>query len=148
MGDMYLKLPRVYVERVMALATPPFPRGMNPEIIVERARTPPYLSSRAEVVHFRREELGDAAGIEAAYLVVSSDGLGHMYHSVHRTREYAVRAMDAMHRAQKAGENLAVAVLWDAVGGNGEENQCETILENKAVGRVDDVTVVAIALGN
>ena len=48
---MLFKLPPIYTERVLALATLPFYEHYNIGELISRSSTSPYLSNRAEVKH-------------------------------------------------------------------------------------------------
>ena len=71
-GDMPFKLPPIYTERVLALATPPFHENYKIGELITRNRTPPYLSNRAEVKYI---DLATMDSNSMPILILCSDGL-------------------------------------------------------------------------
>ncbi|KAE9406345.1 protein serine/threonine phosphatase 2C [Gymnopus androsaceus JB14] len=73
-GDHVLKLPSIYTARVFALTIPRMRRPEhNSQLIVERSRTPPYLSGVPEVGYVKLEKAAKAC------LLMCSDGLMDLY---------------------------------------------------------------------
>ena len=66
------KLPPIYTERVLALATPPFHENYKIGELITRNRKPPYLSNPAEVKHV---DIAATNPNPMPILILCSDGL-------------------------------------------------------------------------
>lgn len=140
LGDTLFKLPAIYTTRVLALAIPPFHPNYPYEAIASKNRTPPYISNVAEVQHF---DLNTIKTFGPSTLVMSSDGLRDLYR--HRQQPFvdSVRLwhdMEVLRKTQGRFDNLAISLLWDALGGNVDED----LMEPR--GRVDDTSIIVLRL--
>ena len=137
-------MPPIYTERVLALATPPFHKNYNVSKLLARNLTPPYLSNRAEVEHIDLASLGPSA---MPVLILCSDGLVDLY-SRHSKVEDMAQAVQSWITALACvgSDNLALDLLWDALGGDVGVEVSSKIVRGMSNKRVDDTTVVVLQL--
>ncbi|KAJ6617910.1 phosphatase 2C-like domain-containing protein [Mycena sp. CBHHK59/15] len=119
LGDMPFKLPSIFTQRVFALATPPFHPNTPLDTMVKRNITPPYLSNQADVAHLDIVSMGSEA---SPILVMCSDGLIDLYsrNSPGVEIDEAIRTWltsNPTHFNDDPEKNLALDILWDAIGG-------------------------------
>ena len=143
-GDMPFKLPRIYTERVLALATPPLHKNYKIGELLTRNSTPPYLSNRAEVKHV---DLATLDTISMPILILCSDGLCGLYKrrspisSLPKDVQLWLTNSHIEHKS-----NLALELLWDALDGGGGVQAATKIVRGMPGRRIDDTTVVVIQL--
>lgn len=144
LGDVLFKLPAIYTERVLALATPPFHENYRINELLARNLTPPYLSNEAEVKHVDLSSLNPTA---TPVLIMCSDGLIDLYSRRSRVKNIteAIRPWLISSTHQKS-DNLAFDLLWDALGGDDGVEESSTIIRGMSRRRVDDTTVVVLRL--
>jgi pyruvate dehydrogenase phosphatase len=139
-GDMPFKLPPIFTERVLALATPPFHENYKIGQLITRDRTPPYLSNRAEVKYV---DLATAGPNLMPILILCSDGLCDLYN---RRSSISDLPKDVQLWLTtfpvECGRNLALELLWDALGGDGGVKAATKIVRGMPGRRIDDTTVV------
>ena len=73
---MPFKLPPIYTESVLALATPPFHENYKIGELITRNRTPPYPSNRAEIKHV---DLATVNSNPTPILILCSEELCDLY---------------------------------------------------------------------
>jgi pyruvate dehydrogenase phosphatase len=141
---MPFKLPAIYTECVLALATPPFHKNYNVSELLARNHTPPYVSNRAEVEHLDLASLGPSA---MPVLILCSDGLVDLYSRRSKVEDIAqaVQSWITM-SACEGSNNLALDLLWDALGGDGGIEVSSKIVRGMSKKRVDDTTVIVLKL--
>ncbi|KAF7377904.1 Serine/threonine protein phosphatase 2C [Mycena sanguinolenta] len=131
-GDLAFKLPGNLV-RVLG--------AWNQKSFIDSLKTPPYMSNIPETAHAHLPG--------QKFLIIASDGLDHLMRRFRRkdipTREHGKIYAAAAARAA-AGTNLAAEVLWEAFGGDGEDNVYGDAIAGKLQGRVDDITVAVVPL--
>jgi pyruvate dehydrogenase phosphatase len=141
---MPFKLPPIYTERVLALATPPFHKNYNVSNLLARNLTPPYVSNRAEVEHVDLASLGPSA---MPVLILCSDGLVDLYSRRSKMEDIAQAVQSWITASTCEGrDNLAADLLWDALGGNGGIEASSKIIRGMSNKRVDDTTVMVLQL--
>jgi pyruvate dehydrogenase phosphatase len=142
-GDTQFKLPPIYTERVFSLATPPFHPNSKVSELLARNLTPPYLSNRAEVEHIDLAPL-DPHGMPI--LILCSDGLVDLYRrSKAGDMAQAIQLWLPASRCE-ASNNLALDLLWHALGGDKGIDLSSKIVRGTYNKRVDDTTVVVLRL--
>ncbi|KAJ3754446.1 phosphatase 2C-like domain-containing protein [Lentinula raphanica] len=140
LGDIQYKLPSRY-NQVLNTVDP-----VNvDEHIIKHTLTPPYLTNIPVVKHTRLPESSEK---HCHYLILSSDGLLDLYKLVYKTThsEGAKRCALSASLAQGEGRHMAAQVLWDALGGDADDNALEKAVAKTLKGKVDDVTVVVVPL--
>ena len=143
-GDSLFKLPPIYTERVLALATPPFHENYKVTELLARNLTPPYLSNRAEVEHVDLASLDPSA---SPVLVLCSDGLIDLYSRRSKIKDIAQAVQLWITTLTHEGrDNLALDLLWDALGGDDGAEVSSKIVRGTSNKRVDDTTVVVLQL--
>ncbi|KAF7301120.1 Serine/threonine protein phosphatase 2C [Mycena indigotica] len=138
MGNIYFNLP-IDILRILDVGLGE-EKPFN-EAFLRLFKTPPYLSHIPQVSHESRPT--------QKFLILASDGLGHLMQRRLTGADSVVLGRicaNAVARAEAAGQNLAEAVLWEAMGGDGPDNLCLSAINGTAKGRVDDTTVVVIPL--
>ncbi|KAG7098651.1 hypothetical protein E1B28_000567 [Marasmius oreades] len=143
LGDMVFKLPYVYTERVFALAEPPFHPNYRFWDLANRLKTPPYLSTTADVVHIR-------PSFTNARLILSSDGLTDIFSRTHKA-EHITEAISLWLNKGKEeragwdehGRNAAVELLFHALDGTKEDAIFSQFFVRSGR-RVDDTTVLVL----
>ena len=142
---MPFKLPPIYTERVLALATPPFHENYKIGELITRNRTPPYLSNRAEVKHVDLATMGPNS---MPILILCSDGLCHLYkrQSSITNLPKDIQLWLTSTSPFECRSNLALELLWDALDGDGEVQAVTKIVRGVSGRRIDDTTVVVIQL--
>ena len=144
-GDMPFKLPPIYTERVLALATPPFHENYKISELITRNRTPPYLSNRAEVKHV---DLATVNPNSIPILILCSDGLCDLYkrRSPTSSPPKDVQLWLTTTSLIECRSNLASEILWDALDGDGGIQAATKTVRGMPGRRIDDTTVVVIQL--
>jgi pyruvate dehydrogenase phosphatase len=141
---MPFKLPAIYTERVLALATPPFHKNYNVSDLLARNLTPPYVSNRAEVDHIDLASLSPSA---TPVLILCSDGLVNLYSRRSQVEDIAQAVQSWITTLTCEGsDNLALDLLWDALGGDGGIEVSSKIVQGMSNKRVDDTTVIVLQL--
>jgi pyruvate dehydrogenase phosphatase len=142
---MSFKLPPIYTERVLALATPPFHEHYNIGELTSRNSTPPYLSNRAEVKHV---DLATVGPNSMPLLILCSDGLCDLYkrRSPISNLPKDVQLWLTTSSPIECRGNLAFELLWDALKGDGGVQTATAIkiVRGMPGRRIDDTTVVVI----
>lgn len=143
-GDMPFKLPPIYTERVLALATPPFHENYKIDKLITRNSTPPYLSNRAEVKHV---DLATVGPNSKPILILCSDGLVDLYKRRSSISDLPKGVQLWLTTSPiECGSNLASELLWDALGGDGGVQAATKIVRGMPGRRIDDTTVVIVQL--
>ena len=142
---MPFKLPPIYTERVLALATPPFHESYIIGELITRNRTPPYLSNRAEIKHV---DLATVDSNPTPILILCSDGLCDLYkrRSPSSSLRKDVQLWLTTTSLIECRSNLASELLWDALDGDGGVQAATKIARGMPGRRIDDTTVVVIQL--
>ena len=142
---MAFKLPPIYTERVLALATPPFHENYKIGELITRNRTPPYLSNRAEVKHV---DLATLDPNSTPILILCSDGLCDLYKrwSPMSALPKHVQLWLTTSSPLEYRSNLALDLLWDALDGDGDVQAATKIVRGLPGRRIDDTTIVVIQL--
>ena len=142
---MAFKLPPIYTERVLALATPPFHENYKIGELITRNRTPPYLSNRAEVKHV---DLATLDPNSTPKLILCSDGLCDLYkrRSPMSALPKDVQLWLTTSYPLECRSNLALDLLWDALDGDGDVQAATKIVRGLPGRRIDDTTIVVIQL--
>ena len=141
---MQFKLPTIYTERVLTLATPPFYDHYNIGEYISRNSTPPYLSNLAEVKHV---DLATVGSDSIPILILCSGGLFDLYKkrsptgNLPRDVQLWLTASPIERRS-----NLALELLWDALDGDGGVQAATRIVRGMPGRRIADITVVIIQL--
>ncbi|KAJ3557906.1 hypothetical protein NP233_g11624 [Leucocoprinus birnbaumii] len=125
LGDFEFKLPAVFTDRILSRTNPGFKFSATtlPEVLA-RTLTPPYLSNRPEVQYV---SLADRDQFKDICLVMCSDGLLDLYldSSQSLTLEQLpsvwLEALDSRDTSLDPTNNLSLALLRDAIGGNDTE---------------------------
>jgi pyruvate dehydrogenase phosphatase len=141
---MPFKLPAIYTERVLALATPPFHKNCNVGDLVARNFTPPYVSNRAEVEQVDLTSLDPST---MPVLILCSDGLVDLYSRRSKVRDIAQAVQSwTTTLTGGGGDNLALDLLWDALGGDEGIDASSKVIRGMSNRRVDDTTVIVLQL--
>lgn len=140
---MPFKLLPIYTERVFSLATPKFHQNYKVDELLTRNISPPYLSNTAEVVHADLASLASPSPI----LVMYSDGLLDLYKR--RSKDHSIAGVIREWLTNSAlqngrDKNLAVDLLWDALGDIGAV--IKMLTQEPSGRRVDDTTVIVVPL--
>ena len=142
---MPFKLPPIYTEHVLALATPPFHENYKIGELITTNRTPPYLSNRAEIKHV---DLATVDSNPTPILILCSDGLCDLYkrRSPSSSLPKDVQLWLTTTSPIECRSNLASELLWDALDGDGGVQAATKIARGMPGRRIDDTTVVVIQL--
>ena len=140
---MPFKLPPIYTEHVHALATPPFHENYKIGKLITRNRTPPYLSSRAEVKHVNLVTMNPNS---MPMLILCSDGLCDLYKRRPPTSSLPkdVQLWLATAFPVECRSNLASELLWEALDGDSGRQAATKIVRGMPGRRIDDTTVVVV----
>ena len=107
--------------------------------------TPPYLSNHPDVIHHhlisRRDEETDAAA-PSAFLIMCSDGLTAVYPEAINDITHWVQTVGL---AMERGESPALALLWQALGGDADTVAQYLTLESSELW-MDDTTIAVLTL--
>jgi pyruvate dehydrogenase phosphatase len=143
-GDTLFKLPSIYTERIFSLTQPPFHKNYKVRELVARNLTPPYLSNQAEVEHVDLASLDPSA---MPVLVLCSDGLFDLYSRRSKVEDIAQAVQSWISTLNsESSDNLALDLLWHALGGNDGVEVSSQIVSGMSNKRVDDTTVVVLRL--
>ena len=140
-GDMPFKLPPIYTERVLALATPPFHENYKISKLITRNRTPPYLSNQAEVKHV---DIATTNPNPTPILILCFEGLCDLYKRRSPTNSLPkdVHLWLTTTSLIECRSNLASELLWDALDGDGRIQAATKTVRGMPGRRIDDTTVV------
>jgi len=143
-GDTPFKLPPIYTERVLALATPPFHKNYKFNELLARNLTPPYLSNQAEVQHV---DLASQDPSAMPVLILCSDGLINLYSQRSKVKDIAQAVQIWITTLPlEVSDNLALDLLWNALVGDNEVEIVSGIIRGTLDRRVDDTTVIGLPL--
>ncbi|KAF8907859.1 phosphatase 2C-like domain-containing protein [Gymnopilus junonius] len=143
-GDTLFKLPPIYTERILALSTPPFHENYNIGALLSRNITPPYLSNISEVEHV---DLSSLSSDTTPMLILCSDGLSDLYSRRSHRSDISRDIEMWLTKSTPLGiDNLALSLLWDALGGNEGLEMASRLIKGIPGKRVDDTTVVVLQL--
>jgi len=134
LGDFTFKLPPEFVKRVVLNVEPGFQALHKVEELINRLRTPPYLSNEAEIHHH-------AITKSDKYLILSSDGLTDLYpRNPHACTEW----VKSIATNEGFEDNKALRILRNALGGS-EEDVVSRHLTVEMEGRwMDDTTILVL----
>ncbi|KAF8498824.1 protein serine threonine phosphatase 2C [Gautieria morchelliformis] len=145
LGDYVFKLPAIFTTSVFARAQPGFSfRVGRLDDWLPRNITPPYLSNRPDVRHCRldgeKDEDGDAP--PGAFLILCSDGLTAVYP---KERNDVTNWVQVVGSAVDSGVSPALALLWEALGGDADTVSQYMTLESTEIW-MDDTTISVLTL--
>lgn len=145
-GDFLFKLPRIYTDRVFLNAVPGFRTSKSVHDFIHRNLTPPYMSATADVRHVSLQNHRDEG--EEVVILLASDGLIDLYDPDENRETDGDYGLDALAKKWMAiigandGENTALALLRDAIGG-ADTVKASSYLTLEADQRwMDDVTIL------
>nr|GAT61056.1 serine/threonine protein phosphatase 2C [Mycena chlorophos] len=138
LGNVYFNLPSDLLALVAEVAD-----WLKLESFGSRFKSPPYLSSVPQATH------ADTGPQDL--LIVASDGLRRLMGRTHSEVASDTALMgrlcaSAAAKAKAAGRNTAAEILWEAMGGDSEDNLCEAALAGDLRGPVDDTSILAVPL--
>lgn len=134
------KIPSIYAKKVISLSNPPLHPNYDLEGLVVRNITPPYLSNIPEVAHV-------VPSATKGMLILASDGLINIFSKTKKVRLVSEAApMWCTSAVSGSSENMALNVLWDALGGDGDDNILSAIINGEHRGRVDDITILVVPI--
>ncbi|KAL1681925.1 protein serine/threonine phosphatase 2C [Schizophyllum commune] len=112
-GDLPYKLPAIYTSRIFPRIHTDHPHAMTAQQqhILPLLKTPPYLSSDADVRHVDLT----ARKATSHYLILYSDGLMDLYNN-ESPASVAARVVQVVTQAIRFKSDLALAVLMDGLG--------------------------------
>ncbi|KDQ59746.1 hypothetical protein JAAARDRAFT_205725 [Jaapia argillacea MUCL 33604] len=153
-GDVPFKQPPEFTRRILYNLYPGFHDTSPWEEFLVRNRTPPYISSEAEIIHrpltpkrggcpiplFNRGLLNTPRPL----LILCSDGLSDLYHGLTPQEMAAVWARNLTLRGQLT--NLALQLLRDAIGGPDTHKVSQMLTLDMDSPWIDDVAIVVQAL--
>ncbi|EPQ50570.1 protein serine/threonine phosphatase 2C [Gloeophyllum trabeum ATCC 11539] len=145
-GDTPFKQPPEFTRRILYNLAPGFHDTSPWEEFLVRNRTPPYISSEADVVH-RKLKLGSPSrsSRDHVYLVLCSDGLtdlcdGHV----------AEHVADVWRREFTSGgpgnDNLALRLLRAAIGDNDTRKVSKVLTLDMDSPWIDDTSIIVQSL--
>ena len=142
---MSFKLPPIYTERVLALATPPLHENYKISELITRNRTPLYLSNQVEVKHVN---IATMIPNPTPILILCSDRLCDLYkrQSPISSLPQDVQLWLTTTSPIECRSNLASELLWDALDGDGGIQAATKTVRGMPGRRIDDNTVVVIQL--
>ncbi|KAF7318074.1 Serine/threonine protein phosphatase 2C [Mycena chlorophos] len=138
LGNVYFNLPPHLLALVAEVAD-----WLKLESFGSRFKSPPYLSSVPQATH------ADTGPQDL--LIVASDGLRRLMGRTHPEVASDPALMgrlcaSAAAKAKAAGRNTAAEILWEAMGGDSDENLCEAALAGDLRGPVDDTSILVVPL--
>ena len=140
------KLPAAFTSKVFQVATPAVITRSKLSEWLARIKTPPYLSNRPDVhhrqLHGRRADNDRDATTPHSFLIMCSDGLTSVYpNAVNNVSHWA----QAVGSAMEMGESTALALLWQALGGDADTVSQYMTLESTEKW-MDDITIAVLNL--
>ena len=158
-GDAPFKQPAIFTRRVLYNLYPGVADPTPWETFLSRNRTPPYISSKPDVVHRR---LGPRS-----LLILATDGLSELYDGAGRAdmvADWALcvaeagavagpksnakveREADSEKERVEEGENLALRLLRRALGGEDLMSISQMITLDMETPWMDDTTIIVQVL--
>ncbi|TFK75287.1 protein serine threonine phosphatase 2C [Pluteus cervinus] len=137
-GDHLFKLPRVYTEKVFLNAQSGFRISSNITDFIGRNLTPPYVSNVPDIRHVELSP-HDAS---RSYLVMCSDGLLDLYEDQGLDPVSTRRAWMRVIEEADGGDNLALNILKDALGGEDVERVSRMMTVEMFYRWMDDTTIL------
>lgn len=157
-GDQAFKQPPSFTRRILFNLDTPNGDGNGLRLawqqLLDRNRTPPYISTEADVI-YRRILPGGRPGLPRQFLVLCTDGLPELYDELGLTdRQKAELYVDAVVNGPgtRAGDifrledNLALRLLKSALGGEDAEALSQMVAVQSDEPWIDDVTVIVQTL--
>lgn len=136
LGDFAFKLPAEFTRKVVLNVEPHFRSQRKMEELAERLRTPPYISSEAEISHHVISEAD-------RFLILSSDGLSDLYP---RNPNACTEWVQSVVTNEEMEDNMALRILRNALGGS-EEDVVSRHLTVEMEGQwMDDTTILVLNL--
>nr|GAT61058.1 serine/threonine protein phosphatase 2C [Mycena chlorophos] len=134
LGNIYFNLAPELLALVAKVAD-----WLKLESFGSRFKSPPYLSSVPQATHT------DTGPQNLS--IVASDGLRGLMGRTHPEVASDPALMGrlcapAATKAKAAGRNPAAEILWEAMGGDSEDNLCEAALAGDLRGPVDDISMI------
>ncbi|KAF7782481.1 hypothetical protein Agabi119p4_1857 [Agaricus bisporus var. burnettii] len=146
LGDHCFKLSPIFSDQIFSRTYPGFSfSATSLEEIIARNLTPPYVSNRPDVQHVNLNN----DQYQETRLIMCSDGLVDLYldQSESLTQEQLpeiwLRALDKRDTSSNTGDNLALALLRHALGGEDAETVSRNMtLEYEEAKWMDDTTIL------
>lgn len=158
-GDAPFKQPAIFTRRVLYNLYPGVPDPTPWETFLARNRSPPYISSKPDVVHRRlppRSGGGGAGAAARSFLILATDGLSELYDGTSRAEMAADWARCVAEAAAATGtpetppsakgENLALRLLRRALGGEDLMSISQMVTLDMDTPWMDDTTIIVQAL--
>ncbi|KAF5327475.1 hypothetical protein D9619_004313 [Psilocybe cf. subviscida] len=144
-GDYYYKLPKIYTYKVFLNSAQLFKLQAKVETVIGRSITPPYLSAVPDVKHVDLASLN----IDDAFLILCSDGLINLSDDrLFLKEKLAPYWVNTVASAQELdSDNLALALLWEGLGGDDMEKVSRHLTVEMESRWVDDTTILIQQLG-
>ncbi|KAF5351823.1 hypothetical protein D9756_007370 [Leucocoprinus leucothites] len=147
LGDFEFKLPAVFTDRILARTNPGFKFSATTlPAVLARILTPPYLSSRPDVQHV---SLADRDQYQDIRLIMCSDGLLDLYLDASESltlEQLPSIWLDVLDNRDTSSDaynnNLALALLRHAIGGNDLEKVSRNITVKLGFRWMDDTTIL------
>jgi pyruvate dehydrogenase phosphatase len=137
------KLPAAFTSTVFQVAIPPAIARSKLAEWLPRNITPPYLSNCASVHHHLLHRRGTDDKLPAdLFLIMCSDGLTAVYPKANNNINHWVQAVGS---AIERGESPALALLWQALGGDADTVSQYMTLESTEKW-MDDTTIAVLEL--
>ncbi|KAF9562787.1 protein serine/threonine phosphatase 2C [Agrocybe pediades] len=138
-GDFSFKLPAVYTERVLFNARPDSVMPDKVRKYIGRNLTPPYMTGVPDVKHLNLSALGS----EKTVMVMCSDGLVDLSDDRLKLHEVLSKAwVKLVGEHYGDGQNLALRLLRDALGGEDSEKVSRMITVEMGFRWMDDTTIL------
>lgn len=152
-GDGWLKVPRVYTEKIFTHVHTPYLRGQDLTRYLPALKTPPYVTGTPDVYYRRIRRTAQANGSLEAFLILATDGLldGGRTEPIEVTQEAVDHWASVVGREISARRerkrNLALALLRDAIGGENLEVVSRNLTVEMDERWMDDITIVVQRFG-
>lgn len=151
LGDHAFKMPSIFAQKVFLNARPGFRAPDRVRAVIERMRTPPYVSSTADVVHRRLQSSPSSPSSFA--LILCTDGMTELYERRGNPQSISRRWAELILRDAEAGTtsqiytglrgNKALHLLKDALGDT-LQRQSMMLTSNANEPWMDDTTVIVL----
>ncbi|TRM61555.1 phosphatase 2C-like domain-containing protein [Schizophyllum amplum] len=138
-GDLPYKLPAIYTSRIFPRIHSDHPHSTTAlqQHILPLLKTPPYLSSDADIRHVDLL----ARGATSHYLILYSDGLLDLYNN-ETPANVAARAVQVVTQALHFKSDLALAVLMDGLGHTSSRPESHPKIDLEKVSRMMTVEMM------
>lgn len=147
-GDGWLKVSRVYTEKIFTHVHTPYLRGQDLTKYLPALKTPPYVTGTPDVYYRRIRRTPQLNGSIEVFLILATDGLldGGRTEPIEVTQEAVDRWTSVIGREigvrRERKRNLALAPPRDAIGGENLEIVSRNLTVEMDERWMDDITIV------